>query len=837
MMTVLLSAKTKLPQPLSDSVNRKRLHDKLHNGGFKKVTILRAPAGYGKTTLISQWLKTLQHDQVAYLAIDPADNDSSRFWSYVFHAVSIASQSDINQTLAPLLLASDNAGNDFLIESFIHEVMSTEKPLHIVFDDYHLIENAVIHQMMTKLIEQSPEHVHFYISTRTELQLPIAKWHAKQWVYELDASQLRFTSQELQQFYSLKNVPLPDQDELNLLLEKTEGWIAGLQLACLTPTHGFPANWSDTSRSTIFDFLLQEIMVPLPTSTQEFLLRTSLINELEPSICNELTNRTDSYQLLEALMEKGLFIIRLQSNTPVFRFHHLFAEALRSEVKRRLTADEVAILIEETAAVLYKRGDITAAIELSLEYGLYDRAMSWITEHLVSIFTSGRISTFLRWLNHLRRHHHAVPYEFLVIGVIASMSSLDTSTSNSLIQELEIREITDQWMEKEENAAMVFLYEHAKAMAIVSAGGDLHAARAIVEKQFVNRNIPSRWDKVHMRFNIFEYKLLRTSIGSKGKMPSMDDGIAIIEILRKPFYQSTGIAAYSYGTSAESLYERNLLEYAKGELAVAMQQGHELQDPGLFIPMYVLQSKIYIAEKKITSALALLTQAKELVTERHWLTTLSIMQAACHIAHGDIANAEKELQAAKSSHPFWMLVYARLLLAKQQPDSALVILIQTKTKALQEMQIATIIEATVLEAICHQRRGDTETALTTLQEALKAAAPYYYIRTFLDEEEIYPLLNKIRQLHKKDKRLQSSISTHFLDHFQIIESTLEENQVHHLLTPREQEVYNLLADGITNREIAEQLFLSEGTVRVYLTSIYSKIGVDSRSKAILLKYK
>jgi LuxR family maltose regulon positive regulatory protein len=434
------------------------------------VIILRAPAGYGKTTLLSQWLKTLQHDQIAYLSIDPSDNDPSRFWAYIFHAVAKACHSDIDQTLAPLLFASDNAGNEFLIETFIHEISLTDKPLHIVLDDYHLIENAVIHQMMTKLIEQSPEHVHMYISTRTELNLPIAKWHAKQWVYELDASQLQFTRQELHQFYSMKNLPLPDQAQLGLILEKTEGWIAGLQLACLTPNPEFPTDWLDASRSVIFDFLLKEIMVPLPKSTQEFLLRTSLISELEPSICNQLTNRTDSYQLLEELAEKGLFIIRLQSNNPVFRYHHLFAEALRSEIKRRLTADEVTNLIEETTIVLSKRGDITAAIELSLQYGLYDVAVSWITEHLISFFTSGRISTFLRWLHQLRAHHDAVPYEFLVVGVIASMSSLDTDTANSLMQELETREITDQWMQKEEHAALVFLYEHAKALAIVSAG-------------------------------------------------------------------------------------------------------------------------------------------------------------------------------------------------------------------------------------------------------------------------------------------------------------------------------------------------------------------------------
>lgn len=832
MTPIILSAKTKVPQPLSDSVIRKRLLDKFLMRGNERVTILRAPAGYGKTTLISQWLTNVQHEQVAYLSIDSSDNDPPRFWRYVLNAVAKAAQSDIDQSLAPLLHTSDSAANDFLIESFIHEISLTDTPLHIVLDDYHLIENAVIHQMMTKLIEQSPDHVHVCIATRAEIDLPIANWRAKQWIHELDATHLRFTPQEVQQFYTLKNLPLPNQAQLDLISNKTEGWIAGLQLASLTPNHAYPLEWETASRSAIFNFLVQEIMFPLPSSTQEFLLRTSLINELEPSICNHLTNRTDSYQLLEQLEEKGYFIIRLQSNNAVFRYHHLFAEALRAELRRRLTADEVKGFVQETVIVLYERGDFTAAIDLSLQYELYDLADCWINKHLVSFITSGRTTTFLRWLHHLRSHHYTVSYEFLVIGVIASMSSLDIETANSLMQELETRQITDQWMEKEEQAAMVLLYEHAKAMAIVSAGGDLQIAKAIVEKQLMKGHIPSRWDDVHMHFNSFEYKLLRTSISSKGKLPSMEDGMAIAEIIRKPFYQTRGIAAYSYGTSAESLYERNLLDYAKAELDIAIQRGHELQDPGLFIPMYLLQSKLYLIEKKTTSALALLTQAKNVVTEKHWLATLGIMQAACHIANGDIISAEKELEVTKSNQPFWMLVHARLLLAKQQPDNALAIVIQMKTKAQQEMQIATTIEATVLEAICHQRLGDTATALSTLQEALKTAAPYYYIRTFLDEEEIYPLLNKVRQLHKKDASLRSSISTHYLDHFHIIEP-----KAHPLLTPREQEVYNLLADGITNREIAEQLYLSEGTVRVYLTSIYSKIGVDSRAKAILLKYR
>ncbi|WP_025785409.1 LuxR C-terminal-related transcriptional regulator [Sporosarcina sp. D27] len=834
MSTVLLPTKTEIPSGLLDNVERTRLYESFRNNSQKKVTILRAPAGYGKTTLLLQWLKISQ-ENAAWISIDNTDNDPTRFWTYVLHAVAKTCQTDVDQVLIHLLKSSDEMTYDFFIDSFIQEISMSGIPFSLVMDDYHLIENRFIHRMMTKFIELAPSNVHVYLTSRTDLPLPIARWRVHQWVTEFNEPQLRFTLEEAKEFCVIKNLSIPSKETLERLMEQTEGWIAGLQLANLANPLAPTEQLNQDSRSLIDEFLIQEILAPLPLLTQVFLIRTSLLNVLEPELCNQLTERTDSYKLLETLESMGFFIIRLQSSNPVFRYHHLFAEALQAELRKRFTSKQVITIVEETASLLHDKGDVISAIELALKYECYELASDWIVQHLVHLFSSGQTTTFMRWMHHLRSNNFSVPHEMLVMGVITSMSTGEIAVTQSLMMELEIREKTEQWMVQEEHAAIASIYEFVRAFVIISTGGDLQVAKEIIQRQMNNDAIPSRWDDVHMKYNVFEYKLLRTAIGSKGKMPSMEEGGELAELFRNTSYQTSSVTAFIYGNSAESLYERNLIEYAKKELEVALQQGHQLNDPGLFIPMYLLKAKIYLSEGKLTSAQSMLTQVKDMVTEKHWLTCIRIMLAYCSIIAGDSRNAEFELHATKTKQPFWELVYTRLLLMKQQPEKALTLLIQTKTKALQETQIATLVEATVLEAICHNRLGNSETALEVLHEAIQYGAPYYYIRTFLDETELQPLLNRYLTRLQQKGQSEQSISSHYLQHLQPAKPTSELK--HQALTPREQEVFSLLADGITNREIAEQLKLTEGTVRVYLSSIYQKLEVTSRAKAILLKYK
>ena len=828
MPQTLLSSKITMPDHSPTLIERTQLFDLFDQHIHVKLTILRAPAGYGKTSTLSSWLK-YKKEATAWVSLDAADNDPIRYWTYFLHAIARASQSQIDQILAPLLNSQDPATLEFFIYSLLEEMNSMEQPIAIVLDDYHVIENPVIHQLMTQFVEYLPCHGHIYVSTRSVPSLPVAKWRVKQWTHEIHSGHLRFTLQEVKRFFSSKHLATLNHQQLQTILDKTEGWAAGLLLTSLANEHEIDA-FEETAQPFISEFLWQEIIHKLPSETQEFLLRTSLLHELDPAICDQLTKQKNSLEQLENLEAKGLFTIRLRSKQPIFRYHHLLAEALQMELTRQFSKQEIHNLVLETSQFIYNQGDYISAIELALEHGQYDQAAPWITDHLVQLYLSGQTATFMRWLHQLRRAQYTVSYEMLIIGFLTSISTMAVDTASSLMQELEMRQLTEQWMEQEEHAAMTYIYESAKAFAIVASGGDLQVVEEIMRKQLAKGPMPSRWDHVPIPYNIFEYKLLRTSIGSKGKLQTLEQGTVLSELFRETSLQTANVTAFTYGVSAESLYERNLLTFTHKELEMALKLGHQLQDPGLLIPMYLLKAKIYIQQNQMGSALAMLTQLLEDVTEKHWRTSIHIMQAYCHIMAGDSQQADLILQSTKTTQPFWLLVHARLLLLEEMPNEALTSLIQVKMKAQQEEQIATIIEASILEAICQYRLGQQELALETLHEAFELAAPFYYVRTFLDEKDLEPLLEiYFEQLPQR----WETLPTVYFNYLK--EGTSFNVRAPEMLTQREKDIYDLLVGGKTNREIAKLLHLSEGTVRVYLSTIYSKLGVNSRAKAIALK--
>lgn len=837
MQMVWLNTKTIVPQAFAETVERERLYDLLRHNALKRITIVQAPAGYGKTTLLSQWFHTLK-DPVAWLSIDESDNDPIRFWKYVVHIVSESTQIEISTILSPLFNSQEQTSFEFLIDSFLNEISSIQQTLHIVMDDYHLIENESIHKMMTQFIEYLPGNVQVYLTSRAEVLLPTARWRAKSWLKEINMDQLRFTYKEAQNFYHQKNVVYKDAESLQYVLEKTEGWATGLLLAGLAmediQSNKLVLEEINGIHPFITDFLLQEILASLSPAIQDFLVRTSLLNSLEPAVCDTLTNRTDSYAILLELEKKGLFIVRLNLNQPVFRYHHLFTEALQVELRNRYSPEHVFSIVEEAATLLREKGDFIAAIELALNEHAFELAESWTTFHLVDLFTSGQTTTFIRWVQIFRSNNYPIPYEMLVMAVIALIAIAEIEEVSQLIQELEYRQMTEQWMDKSENQAIATIYENVKAFILFGMGGNTERLEEIARKQLEKGTVSSRWDDIPIQYNLFEHKILRTNVGAKGKLVSFEQGIPFAKFLRESVYKTQSINAFIHGASAETIYERNYRREALEEVELALQYGHQLKDPGLFIPMYLLKSHIYAMKMQFVTAHAVLDHAVECVKEKHWINTLQIMKAHCYLLEGNLLQAKIELSYTKSRHPFWLLVHARLLLAQEQAEDALATIINVKTKASIEDQVSTIMEATVLEAVCHMAMGNEEAALTALHEALKQGEPYGYVRTFLDESAMIPLLNTYLEIRQKNDPVHwNTVSLSYVEH--IIQSGNTKNSTLNLLTPREQEVYALLKDGASNREIAERLFLSEGTVRVYLSNIYGKLGVNSRTQAILIK--
>ena len=826
------SPKVNVPYSATETIKRPRLFSSLQHNQNKRATIVRAPAGYGKTTLLLQWLTTL-NEPIAWFAIEHTDSDPIRFFTYVSQAVANAWQSNVDVEISPLLQSQDETKYDFLIDYLLQELNIQSKPLHLVFDDYHLIDHQQIHSMLTKLINQLPPHIHVYFLTRTAVSLPVAKWRMKQWVHEIGTEQLRFTAHEAKYFFTLKESNTPDELQLEQILHKTEGWIAGLLLMQLSTEKGW-LNEENEQKPFITEFLWEEIICNLPQDIQVFLLQTSLLRELDPAICDKLTGRTDSQTLLSHLEERGIFTVRLHATTPIFRYHHLFIEALQAELIKRFNPEEISVIAKKAANILYEQGDITSAIELALKYEFYDFAQIWLLEHVYQFTKSGQIETYMRWLQRLRANVKDVHLKLLIIEYNYAITTLDWETAKSITTLLEERNEVERWKEHEDFISLVYIYERIQAYAIIASRGDLQQVKQMLSKQLARPQLAENESEIQMVYNTYEYKLLRTSLAGKGNMPSLEETPIITHLFQETEFNRLYVTAFITGIAAEVYYERYELELAKKNMEMAIQFGQDHHDASLYVPMYLLMAKMYVDQNQVSSAQAILNQASQFVKEKHWHNSIKIMQAYCFIQEGNVQQAELLLAETQSGQPFWLLVNARLLLQLDLPQKALQTIMQVKMKAQKDKQIATLLEATVIEVVCFMRLNQRNIAMDTLHEALQLAASLYYARTILDEKEVLPLLREYLQREDVKHRWEKD-PTNYFEFLQ--KHDLGKQRIEELLTARELEVFELLLCGLKNREIAEELHLSEGTVRIYLSTIYSKLGVNSRSQAILYKDK
>lgn len=841
----MLNSKTRVPHATVEAVDRKRLIDVLQFSGSKRVTIVRAPAGYGKTTLLSQYISQFD-ESVAWFSIDAFDNDPARFWQYAIQAVFKPVQSDTSEKILKQLDLRYSASLAVLIDVFLNELSEIREVVHLVLDDYHFIENELIHGMFSRFIENLPGNIRVYITSRTELPLPVAKWRVKSWLTEIDQTQLRFTLEEVERYFQKKELFYEAEECLREVLEKTEGWIAGIQLAGLSLGKSMQEKTGNVfagAQPLISDFMLQEILSMLPISTQEFLMQTSILNELEPEICNELTSRSDSHSILIEMEKKGIFTNRLHSSPPVFRYHQLFADALQMELRARYSKADVATIYIKAAMILYNKGNFVSAIELAIQVQNFQLAEMWITTYVTDIFASGQTAMFKQWVRTLLDHQYIVSHGILVMYLITLGINHQIKEANELIEELERRHVVDGWMDRVENQIIVSLFEKMQVF-IVFASGDHQQVTGMVKILLKKGYDRSNWDIVPISYNQYEDKILRTSIGARGKLWSTDKAVSFTKLFRETDFKEQSMTGFSYGLLAEIYYERNRLDEALIELEEALKYGYKFNDFGLLMPMYLLKCKIYSRKEQFTVAHDLLDSVIESTKDRYWVQLLCGMKIQCYIREGNYILAQQELD--KSTHLSWQgiesgqaylsLVLARLLLANKKEKEALRYILQVKERAIQEEQISTIIESLVLEAICQQALTDEHTALVALHQALEHGAMYEYSRTFLDEDAVTPLLKKYLNIRQNNVHPHwNSVPLTYVK--QLLESSLNptnKNQIAHLLTLREQDVLKMLASGASNSEIANQLFLTEGTIRTYLTRIYSKLNVQSRTQAVLL---
>jgi ATP/maltotriose-dependent transcriptional regulator MalT len=399
---VVITTKLFRPSPRQHTVERKRLHDLLRQGNTLPLTLVVAPPGWGKSTLVADWL-ACDLVTAGWVSLDGGDNDPKRFWRYLLLAAGQAGSA----AGAAALRRLDAAGSDVLrdvLPVFVNELAAAQASLMLVLDDYHLITSAQVHASVAALLDRSPPQLHLMLITRADPPLPLSRLRVREELAEVRAEDLRFSPGEALEFFSDRLGPLLSETDVLRLLTRTEGWAAGLQLAALRlRDRANPSAFIERFTGAdwhIVNYLGDEVLASQTPKMREFLLETSILNRMCAPLCDALTGRADGAGLISEIYRANLFLIPLDDERRWFRYHHLFGGLLRHELTR--TVPERPSVLHRRAAQWYaEHGDAAEAIGHAIASG--DDALSsrLVAAHWRQPFNAGQLETVRMWLNAL----------------------------------------------------------------------------------------------------------------------------------------------------------------------------------------------------------------------------------------------------------------------------------------------------------------------------------------------------------------------------------------------------------------------------------------------------
>jgi len=400
----LLTTKFLTPQPHRAHVARSRLYDRLEAGMESRLTVVSAPAGFGKTALLGAWRAASvgEEQPIGWLSLDESDDDPTRFWTHVIAAVQRARPGVGEHALT--LLDTPRTPIESILSSLINDVAEVPQDLILVLDDYHLLQAEPIHRAVGFLLEHLPPQMHLFISSRAEPPLPLARLRARGQLAELRAADLRFTFDEAGAFLNgAMGLSLSERD-VSTLQVRTEGWAAGLQLAALSVREqedagGFISTFAGSNRH-VLDYLTDEVLERQPEGVQRFLLTTSILDRMSGGLCDALVGGDGGWETLETLERANFFLVALDDERHWYRYHHLFSEVLRHRL-RKVQPDLIPELHRRAARWYEDHGHVEDAITHALAAGDAEWAARLVEQSTAAVVMRSEGSTLLRWLEAL----------------------------------------------------------------------------------------------------------------------------------------------------------------------------------------------------------------------------------------------------------------------------------------------------------------------------------------------------------------------------------------------------------------------------------------------------
>jgi len=881
MDTPILRTKFYIPPTRSEWVSRPNLIEQLHAGLHHKLTLISAPAGFGKTTLLSAWIASIARP-VAWVSLDEGDNDPARFWTYVVTALQTI-KADIGQAALAMLRSPQLPAIEPLLVQLINEIAAIPECLVLVLDDYHTIQAPAIHEALTFLLDHLPPQMHLVVASRADPPLPIALYRGRGEVTELRQADLRFTLDEAIAFLTQVTGLNLTIDEVAALTTRTEGWISGLQMAAISMRGRDAEHIPDFvaaltgSHEYIADYLSDQVFSQQSENVRAFLLQTSILDHMTGPLCDAVTGQSGGQQALERLKTTNLFVVSLDDERRWFRYHHLFASLLRQRLQQ--TQPDIMPDLHRRASAWYEHnGFLVEAVRHALQADDLDRVEWLVAQRVLAMIYHGELATLIGWLEALPtqtvrcRSWLCVAYAWVRAysgrsGSIEAMLRDAERALGNVHEAVERRHIAGHIaairaylsiMRREVSRAaalaresldclpegdlMVRSFAMEVAAVALRMSGDLVAAvQTTAEAITVAQAAGADYIAVDACCDLARLQMARGRL--REAAATCQDALRLVEGAVGRRGWPLPITGYVLAHISLILHERNDLSKALRHAQDSIEACRRWGEKNYLCFAYAVMARSFLSMGDAVNALNAIQQARQATA--HPVPSvdslLAVQETQIRLVQGDIAAARRCVQRIGLSvdgalefyryQEYHLLV--RIHIACGELEDALALLVRLLELTEAAGATGLMIGVLVQQALALQAQGQNDRAQKALSRALELAEPEGYVRTFIDEGK--PMVELLK------RALAQDISTSYV-HTLLAAWESGMGGPEPILSPRkglieplserEIEVLRLLTTHMSRAEIADQLYVSPNTIRFHLKNIYSKLGVHSRSDAV-----
>jgi LuxR family transcriptional regulator, maltose regulon positive regulatory protein len=886
----MLLTKLHIPPASQNIVHRQELYEKLNIGLTRKLILISAPAGSGKTTIISDWINQYKIPSV-WFSLDNGDNDPAVFLSYVISGIR-SIHKEFGQSALRLLNSPNSPSVESITSLLINEILNIKQNFLLVLDDFHLIKNNEVIKIVSYLLEHIPGNIHTVILTRSDPALSVSRLRSQHQLVELRSSDLSFSANDISVLFNKKLKLGLSIDDVYTLETKTEGWIAGLQLTALSmqgreDISGFIQELKGDNRY-IMDYLMEEVLKIQTDDIKEFLLQTSMLEQMSAPLCNAVLNRNDSQLILETLEKNNMFIIPLDENRIWYRYHHLFAELLKQRLQLRgkatitelhniasewfnsnlmpLFAVEHAILTEnyerstlllgEIVETMWKNGQHAAIMKYGdlLPDELIKKNADFCLYYAWILIIAGQIQKaepFLvsaetitkQIINYNNSSKEDVNYNLKLLGKISVANAYLNSIIANAEKTFHYSKIAMQNLSEDDPLWFSWgwysvgiaetLSEHfkesieayEKALEYGKKSGNIYLISTIA----------NRLSSLEARMGLYTSSYKKCS--------------DLITFMKESGYsqitksECTYAGVYSMMAGIESMQTDfdDALENIKTAYSLCKNESNNT----IKVHVLMVYSLALYGRGDIAGIKKMINEADNILKQNIvFPTTMAMyigMKGLMLIEQNELEKAnhffkENKLECDKKisySDEHGYCPYALLLVIEMKFEEAEILLSKLLKMALAANRIERIIETKIIYAILNKAIGDKEKALINLIEALEDAANENILMSFV----VYHsgIRDLLKEVYKIQATTKTKIPKKLIDKLKLALEKREKfmkNNLGSVLSDRELDILKLIAEDLSNQEIADKLFISLNTVKTHVRNILLKLEVENRSQAV-----